>query len=164
MLARRLLGFALKGNLPSIYSACPLSSRPVLNFRSTLRMPLWFSSTSANNAENSETPKFSLKKQDGQRLSGKEAAKDGTEDFAIPKEAFETLLTEYDALDKYKRSLAETENVRNRGIKQTEEAKIFAIQGFCKDLLEVADILDLAVESVKPEQLESADKTLRRSS
>ncbi|KAK6026034.1 co-chaperone GrpE [Ostertagia ostertagi] len=138
MLARRLLGFALKGNLPSIYSACPLSSRPVLNFRSTLRMPLWFSSTSANNAENNETPKFSLKKQDGQRLSGleffeivkKEAAKDGTEDFAIPKEAFETLLTEYDAL-----------------VAEGSE-------------WQVADILDLAVDSVKPEQLESADKTL----
>ncbi|KAK6057779.1 co-chaperone GrpE, partial [Cooperia oncophora] len=149
---------------------------PVLKFRSTLRNPSWFSSSSANNAENNETPKFSLKKPDGQRLNGvdffemvkKVAAKEGAEDFAIPKEAFEALLTEYDALieegsewqDKYKRSLAETENVRNRGMKLTEEAKVFAIQGFCKDLLEVADILDLAVESVKPDQLESADKTL----
>ncbi|KAK5983158.1 hypothetical protein GCK32_014606, partial [Trichostrongylus colubriformis] len=149
---------------------------PVLNFRSTLRMPLWFSSTSANNADKNEVPKFSLKKADGQRLSGleffeivkKEAGKEEADDFVIPKEAFEALLTEYDTLleegsqwqDKYKRSLAETENVRNRGLKQTEDARIFAIQGFCKDLLEVADILDLAVNSLKPEQLESADKTL----
>lgn len=62
--------------------------------------------------------------------------------------------------DKYRRSLAETENVRARGIKQVEEAKMFAIQGFCKDLLEVADILDLAVDSVKSEELESGGKTL----
>lgn len=48
--------------------------------------------------------------------------------------------------DKYKRSIAETENVRNRMQKQISDAKIFAIQGFCKDLLEVADILEKAVE------------------
>nr|CDJ83871.1 GrpE nucleotide exchange factor domain containing protein [Haemonchus contortus] len=177
MLARRLVGIVSRSNLPSIYSTCTVSSRPVLNFRSSLRMPSWFSSTSANNSENQEGAlKFSLKKADGQRLSGleffetvkKATVKEGSDDFVIPKEAFEALLTEYDALieegsewqDKYKRSLAETENVRNRGIKQTEEAKVFAIQGFCKDLLEVADILDLAVDSVKPEQLESADKAL----
>ncbi|ETN83853.1 co-chaperone GrpE [Necator americanus] len=96
------------------------------------------------------------------------ASKEGKEDFAVPIPAFEALLAEYDALlnegldwkDKYQRSLAETENVRKRGFKQTEEAKVFAIQGFCKDLLEVADVLDLAVDSVKEEQLKSADKTL----
>ncbi|KAI6176709.1 GrpE protein-like protein, mitochondrial [Aphelenchoides bicaudatus] len=50
--------------------------------------------------------------------------------------------------EKYFRAIAETENVRRRGQKQVEDAKVFAIQKFCKDLLEVADILDLAVESV----------------
>lgn len=40
-------------------------------------------------------------------------------------------------IDKYKRALAETENLRKRTERQVEEAKIFAIQGFCKDLLEV---------------------------
>uniref|UniRef100_A0A183FJD5 GrpE protein homolog n=1 Tax=Heligmosomoides polygyrus TaxID=6339 RepID=A0A183FJD5_HELPZ len=110
------------------------------------------------------------------QLSGEEffeavkkvCTKEDSEDFTPPKEAFYALLTEYDSLieessgwkDKYQRALAETENVRTRGIKQTEEAKAFAIQGFCKDLLEVADILNLAVDSVKPEQLESGDKAL----
>ncbi|ESO98283.1 hypothetical protein LOTGIDRAFT_114637, partial [Lottia gigantea] len=55
--------------------------------------------------------------------------------------------------DKYLRSLAETENVRTRMMKQVEDAKIFGIQGFCKDLLEVADILGTATESVPKEQL-----------
>lgn len=53
--------------------------------------------------------------------------------------------------DKYKRSLAETENVRVRLRKQADDAKLFGIQGFCKDLLEVADILNKAVESVPAE-------------
>ncbi|XP_050398076.1 grpE protein homolog 1, mitochondrial [Patella vulgata] len=55
--------------------------------------------------------------------------------------------------DKYIRSLAETENVRKRMMKQIEDAKIFGIQGFCKDLLEVADILGAATESVPKDQL-----------
>ena len=39
--------------------------------------------------------------------------------------------------DKYQRTLADRENVRNRLEKQIIEAKQFGIQGFCKDLLEV---------------------------
>lgn len=52
-----------------------------------------------------------------------------------------------DLQDKYKRSLAETQNVRNRMQRQIEDAKHFGIQSFCKDLLEVADILQLATGS-----------------
>jgi len=55
--------------------------------------------------------------------------------------------------DKYKRSIAETENVRQRMMKQVQEAKLFGIQGFCKDLLEVADILGKATESVPSDLL-----------
>lgn len=36
-----------------------------------------------------------------------------------------------------RRYLAETENIRKRTIKETADAKIYAIQGFCKDLLDV---------------------------
>ncbi|GFG33776.1 hypothetical protein Cfor_05120, partial [Coptotermes formosanus] len=39
--------------------------------------------------------------------------------------------------DKYKRALADGENMRRRLMKQIEDAKHFGIQGFCKDLLEV---------------------------
>ncbi|RCN27826.1 co-chaperone GrpE [Ancylostoma caninum] len=136
----------------------------ILRLQTTSRTGISFCSTSANNAEkDGEAPKFQLKKPDGKRLTGAEffdmvkeaASKEGKEDFAVPTPAFEALLAEYDLLvkegldwkDKYQRSLAETENVRKRGFKQTEEAK-------------VADVLDLAVDSVKPEQLKTADKTL----
>jgi len=59
-----------------------------------------------------------------------------------------------DLKDKYKRGLAETENVRNRMQKQISDAKIFGIQGFCKDLLEVSDILERAVEATPKESLD----------
>lgn len=62
--------------------------------------------------------------------------------------------------DKYVRALAETENVRNRMIKGIEDAKTFGIQGFCKDLLEVADILNMAVVNTNPEKEEKSDKPL----
>lgn len=50
--------------------------------------------------------------------------------------------------DKYLRALAEAENVRQRWRKQVEEAKLYGIQGFTKDILEVADILQKATHSV----------------
>lgn len=50
--------------------------------------------------------------------------------------------------DRYKRALAEGENLRRRMMKQVEDAKSFAIQSFCKDLLDVADTLAVAAESV----------------
>ncbi|XP_039762220.1 grpE protein homolog, mitochondrial [Pararge aegeria] len=55
-------------------------------------------------------------------------------------------LSDYE--DKYKRALADNENVRRRMLKQVEDAKSFAIQSFCKDLLDVADTLAAAAESV----------------
>ena len=56
--------------------------------------------------------------------------------------------------DKYVRALAETENVRQRMMKQVKEAKLFGIQGFSKDILGVADILEKATESVPKSELE----------
>ncbi|XP_030384996.1 grpE protein homolog, mitochondrial [Scaptodrosophila lebanonensis] len=61
-------------------------------------------------------------------------------------------------LDKYKRSLADSENMRMRLNKQINDAKIFGIQSFCKDLLEVADTLGHATQAVPKEKLnENAD-------
>lgn len=55
--------------------------------------------------------------------------------------------------DKYKRALAENENIRMRMKKQIEDAKQFGIQNFCKDLLDVADVLSKATECVPKEAL-----------
>jgi len=40
--------------------------------------------------------------------------------------------------------------------KQVADAKIFGIQGFCKDLLEVADVLNKAISTVPPDALEQS--------
>ncbi|VDO06156.1 unnamed protein product [Rodentolepis nana] len=65
------------------------------------------------------------------------------------------LKEKHDFEDKYKRALAEAENVRKRMLRQVEEAKIFGIQSFCKDLLEVADILGKAIEAAPEDQLKN---------
>ncbi|TDG39358.1 hypothetical protein AWZ03_014220 [Drosophila navojoa] len=56
-------------------------------------------------------------------------------------------------LDKYKRALADGENLRRRLNRQIDEAKLFGIQGFCKDLIEVADVLGHATRSVPKDKL-----------
>lgn len=63
--------------------------------------------------------------------------------------------------DKYKRALADGENLRTRLTRQIEDAKIFGIQGFCKDLLEVADILGKATESVPKDELTEKNPHLK---
>ncbi|XP_067004592.2 grpE protein homolog, mitochondrial isoform X3 [Anabrus simplex] len=89
-------------------------------------------------------------------------------DFNLKSE-FEKLTAEVAALaeknqeleDKYKRALAEGENMRRRLTKQIEDAKLFGIQGFCKDLLEVADILAKATESVPKEEIQDSNPHLK---
>ena len=41
--------------------------------------------------------------------------------------------------------------------KQVDDAKLFGIQGFCKDLLEVADVLNKATESVPETELAASE-------
>ncbi|CAH1977889.1 unnamed protein product [Acanthoscelides obtectus] len=66
-----------------------------------------------------------------------------------------------DLLDKYKRALAESENMRSRLTKQIAEAKIFGIQSFCKDLLDVADVLNKATETVPKEEINDKNPHLK---
>lgn len=63
--------------------------------------------------------------------------------------------------DKYKRALADSENLRTRLTKQISEAKIFGIQSFCKDLLDVADVLGKATETVPKEEINDKNPHLK---
>ncbi|XP_054259055.1 grpE protein homolog 1, mitochondrial [Macrosteles quadrilineatus] len=66
----------------------------------------------------------------------------------------ETLTDDKKSLeDKYKRALADAENTRRIKMTEVEKAKNFAIQGFCKDLIEVADTLNKATECVPKEEI-----------
>jgi len=66
-----------------------------------------------------------------------------------------------DFKDKYIRALAESENIRRRGDKLTADAKLYAIQKMSKDLLDVADILERASESV-PEAEREGNETIKQ--
>ncbi|XP_056302153.1 grpE protein homolog 2, mitochondrial [Danio aesculapii] len=62
----------------------------------------------------------------------------------------------HDLTERYKRAVADSDNVRRRTQKFVEDAKLFGIQSFCRDLVEVADLLEknLTVEeSDKAQQL-----------
>jgi molecular chaperone GrpE len=48
------------------------------------------------------------------------------------------------------RALAETENLRRRAAREVEEAHKYAITGFARELLEVADNLSRALSSIPP--------------
>ena len=56
---------------------------------------------------------------------------------------------------RYQRAVADYENIRRRTQRCVEDAKIFGIQSFCKDLVEVADIFEKTAEcfseGIKPE-------------
>ncbi|KAF1588941.1 hypothetical protein FQV11_0014403, partial [Eudyptes moseleyi] len=53
--------------------------------------------------------------------------------------------------ERYRKALADSENVRRRTQKFVEDAKLFGIQSFCRDLVEVADILEKTAESAAEE-------------
>ncbi|MDY0881906.1 nucleotide exchange factor GrpE [Dongia soli] len=56
--------------------------------------------------------------------------------------------------DQLLRALAETENVRRRAARDKEDAAKFAMAGFAREILGVADNLRRALEAITPEALE----------
>jgi molecular chaperone GrpE len=55
------------------------------------------------------------------------------------------------------RALAETENLRRRSAREVEEAHKYAITGFARELLEVADNLSRALVSIPPRARDEID-------
>jgi len=62
--------------------------------------------------------------------------------------------------NEYLRALAETENVRKRSARERQEAGQYAIAGFARDLLSVADNLQRALDAVDA-QAKAADPALQ---
>lgn len=79
----------------------------------------------------------------------------------LTKEVTEHKEKSVELLDKYKRALADGENLRQRLTKQIDDAKQFGIQGFCKDLLEVADVLGHATEAVPVSEVSDKNPHLK---
>lgn len=77
------------------------------------------------------------------------------EPAATPEAVLEAELEE--TRDRLLRTLAEMENLRRRTAREMEEARKYAVTGFARDLLEVADNLSRALESVPPRAKEEID-------
>ncbi|KAJ3080527.1 Mitochondrial matrix cochaperone, partial [Physocladia obscura] len=58
--------------------------------------------------------------------------------------------------DLYRRSLADMENIRQRTKKEVENAAAYGITKFAKDLLDTADVLEIALKSV-PAKIRSSE-------
>jgi molecular chaperone GrpE len=98
----------------------------------------------------------------GQNTAAEEAApadEPVTETAGEPRSAREAELEAQlaDTKERLLRALAETENLRRRGFRDLEEAHKYAITGFARELLEVADNLSRALDAVPPRARDEID-------
>lgn len=66
-----------------------------------------------------------------------------------------------EARDKMLRTLAEMENLRQRTRREVADAKTYGITGFARDVLDIADNLQRALDAVPPEARAAADPGLK---
>jgi molecular chaperone GrpE len=66
-----------------------------------------------------------------------------------------------DMRDKMLRTLAEMENLRKRTAKEVADARAYGITGFARDVLDIADSLQRALDAVPSETRDSADPMLK---
>jgi len=64
------------------------------------------------------------------------------------------------AKDQLLRALAETENTRKRAARDVKDARAYAIAGFARDMLDVADNFARALESLDAEARQAADPAM----
>lgn len=66
-----------------------------------------------------------------------------------------------DAKDRMLRTLAEMENLRKRTSREVADARLYGITGFARDVLEIADNLQRALDAVPAEARANADPGLK---
>ena len=66
-----------------------------------------------------------------------------------------------DARDRMLRTLAEMENLRKRTAKEVSDAKLYGITGFARDVLDIADNLQRALDAVPADTRANADPGLK---
>eukprot|EP00127_Corallochytrium_limacisporum_P005677 Clim_evm56s210 gene=Clim_evmTU56s210 len=134
------------------FSRAVVSSKtvPLFHTRSSMR---WYATENKEAEEKAKVEEGSEKE-----MEGADAETAGVEEADAYTEELEKLKKEKDdILDKYKRALAEVENTRQRGRRDVENAKLFAIQKFAKDLIGVADVLQMAIDAVPQEALQKLE-------
>jgi molecular chaperone GrpE len=63
--------------------------------------------------------------------------------------------------DKMLRTLADMENLRKRTAKEVADARSYGIQNFARDVLDIADNLQRALDAVPPDTREAADPGIK---
>ncbi|BET01634.1 Hypothetical protein NTJ_14450 [Nesidiocoris tenuis] len=139
------------------FAGAPLSkfSAPGPNL---MRMRPIFSSTSSSTSKPQETPASTGEKPEE---TTKENGETNPQIEQLNSQLQELIKQKNELNDKYMRALAETENMRKRLTKQIDDAKIYGIQSFCKDLLDVADVLSKATECVPKEEIKDSNPHLK---
>jgi molecular chaperone GrpE len=66
-----------------------------------------------------------------------------------------------EARDKMLRTLAEMENLRKRTAREVADARVYGISGFARDVLDIADNLQRALDAVPADTKASADPGLK---
>ncbi|CCD96446.1 Protein grpE (HSP-70 cofactor) [Bradyrhizobium sp. ORS 375] len=66
-----------------------------------------------------------------------------------------------EARDKMLRTLAEMENLRKRTAREVADARMYGITGFARDVLDIADNLQRALDAVPAETRDNADPGLK---
>ncbi len=67
-----------------------------------------------------------------------------------------------EAKDRMLRTLAEMENLRKRTMREVSDARTYAISGFARDVLDIADNLQRALDALPAEARAAADPGLKR--
>ncbi|TYL82922.1 nucleotide exchange factor GrpE [Bradyrhizobium cytisi] len=65
-----------------------------------------------------------------------------------------------EARDRMLRTLAEMENLRKRTAREVADSKLYGVTGFARDVLDIADNLQRALDAVPPEARAAADPGL----
>ncbi|CAL6334345.1 unnamed protein product [Bathycoccus prasinos] len=103
---------------------------------------------------NSQEKKAATAEGDGATGGGKEEEEEQNEQEQNEMAEKDALIVELN--ERHLRTLADMENLRTRTQRQNEDAKKFAVQGFAKDLLDVADNMDRACATVTEEIIAEA--------
>jgi len=159
-LVRTTLTPAVRSSGPRQVS-CLLSERACLLLHQNLR-----SFVSSRNLGFAQSGACSSEQKPETAAEGADVPKDTPEEGEVTDEK-DKLLAEKeqevkDLNDRLLRSYAETENLRTRMTRQADDAKKFAIQGFVKELLDVADNLRRAVDAVPDDASKAQDMDVEK--
>lgn len=96
------------------------------------------------------------------QTTGPATGQETQDEQAADYEAVVRLVKENEELkDRALRLAAETENLRRRAARDVQDAKAYSIANFARDMLQVADNLDRALEAVPAEAKEGGDAGLK---